>query len=214
MRDRVSDLHIFERHIQRMMSVIPRDGSTINIADLLYKVTLDSATDFLLGESVNSIEHGSHAFALAFQQIQEHMNNVSRAGPLRHFLKTKQFKENLKILNNFVEPFVEKTLHMRPEELKGKSESDYNFLHALAEFTRDPKMLRDQLVAVLLAARVYSNPFQYYVVVVVDIRSRILRPGLWPGRYTNSPNAQSAWSALEGRSSILSDRPDHPPTRI
>lgn len=42
---------------------------------------------------------------------------------------------------------------MRPEELKEKTEKEYNFLHALAEFTRDPQMLRDQIVAVLLAAR-------------------------------------------------------------
>lgn len=42
---------------------------------------------------------------------------------------------------------------MRPGELKEKTEKEYNFLHALAEFTRDPQMLRDQLVAVLLAAR-------------------------------------------------------------
>jgi hypothetical protein len=35
-----------------------------------------------------------------------------------------------------------------------KTETNYNFLHALAGFTRDPKVLRDQLVAVLLAGRV------------------------------------------------------------
>jgi len=137
-----------------MMALIPCDGATIDIADLFYRVTLDSATDFLLGESVNSIEHGNHDFAVAFQQIQEHMNNVSRAGPFKHFLNTKQYKKNLKVLNGFIEPFVEKCLGMKPEELKEKNESGYNFLHALAEFTRDPKMLRDQLVAALLAARV------------------------------------------------------------
>lgn len=64
-----------------------------------------------------------------------------------------EFNKNIKILNSFVEPFVNQTLAMKPEQLKEKTEKEYNFLHALAEFTRDPQMLRDQLVAVLLAAR-------------------------------------------------------------
>ncbi|KAF8250772.1 cytochrome P450 [Wilcoxina mikolae CBS 423.85] len=153
-KDRVSDLHIFERHTQHMLRLIPRDGSTIDIADLFFRLTLDSATDFLLGESVNSLgTTGESEFAKAFGQIQEHVNDITRAGPLAVFIPDREFKKNLAVLNSFVEPFVEKTLRMRPEELKGRNETDYNFLHALAGFTRDPKVLRDQLVAVLLAGR-------------------------------------------------------------
>lgn len=37
--------------------------------------------------------------------------------------------------------------------MKSKSEEGYTFLHALAGFTRDRQVLRDQLVAVLLAGR-------------------------------------------------------------
>jgi cytochrome P450 len=158
-KDRVSDLHIFERHTQHMMSLIPRDGSTIDIANLFFRLTLDAATHFLLGESVNSIgATGEVVLAKAFGQIQEHMNDITRAGPLAIFILDGEFKKNLAILNSFVEPFVAKTLQLRPEELKGRNESDYNFLHALAGFTRDPKVLRDQLVAVLLAGRVCIPP--------------------------------------------------------
>lgn len=46
-------------------------------------------------------------------------------------------------------------LRLSQEELatKTKSDHDYTFLHELAQFTRDRKVLRDQLVAVLLAGR-------------------------------------------------------------
>lgn len=73
--------------------------------------------------------------------------------PLQWALPRRAFNKNIKILNSFVEPFVRKTLEMKPDQLKEKTEKEYNFLHALAEFTRDPQILRDQLVAVLLAAR-------------------------------------------------------------
>jgi cytochrome P450 len=59
------------------------------------------------------------------------------------------------VINEFVTPYIEETLRLSQEELatKTKSEEGYTFLHALASFTRDRKVLRDQLVAVLLAGR-------------------------------------------------------------
>lgn len=46
-------------------------------------------------------------------------------------------------------------MSLTPEELATKTKSDtgYTFLHALAGFPRDRTVLRDQLVAVLLAGR-------------------------------------------------------------
>lgn len=75
--------------------------------------------------------------------------------PLNLFVSRKSFYEGLKTINNFVEPFIEETLSLSPSELELKTKSDegYTFLHALASFTRDRKVLRDQLVAVLLAGR-------------------------------------------------------------
>lgn len=152
-KDRVSDLKGFERHTQHMVSLVPRDGSTVDIADLFFRLTLDAATDFLLGNNVDSLGHSNTAFAAAFGQLQQYINNITRAGPLKIFISNREYRKSLKVLNSFVDPFVEQALRLRPEELKGKGEDDYNFLHALAEFTRNPKMLRDQLVAVLLAGR-------------------------------------------------------------
>jgi len=42
---------------------------------------------------------------------------------------------------------------LTPEELETKGSQNYNFLHAISGFTKDPKFLRDQIVAVLLAGR-------------------------------------------------------------
>ena len=65
------------------------------------------------------------------------------------------FKKGMKVINEFVDTFIEEALQLSAEELesKSKSESGYTFLHALAGFTRDRTVLRDQLIAVLLAGR-------------------------------------------------------------
>ena len=52
-------------------------------------------------------------------------------------------------------PYIQQTLAIPPEELEKltKADTEFTFLHNLARFTRDPKVIRDQLVAVLLAGR-------------------------------------------------------------
>lgn len=54
-KEKVSDLLIFERWTQTMISKMPSPGQTFDIADLFYRMTLDVTTDFLLGSSVDSL---------------------------------------------------------------------------------------------------------------------------------------------------------------
>jgi cytochrome P450 len=65
------------------------------------------------------------------------------------------FYDSMKTINSFVERFIEEALALSPKELEEKSNRDegYTFLHAIAGYTRDRQMLRDQLVSVLLAGR-------------------------------------------------------------
>jgi cytochrome P450 len=57
-RDQVSDLELEENHVQNMFKVIliQSDGWTAetNIQQLFFRLTIDSATEFLFGESVDS----------------------------------------------------------------------------------------------------------------------------------------------------------------
>jgi cytochrome P450 len=58
------------------------------------------------------------------------------------------FGPALGVLNSFVQPFVERALSPDAQDKKTG-----NFTEELAEFTQDPKQLRDQLVNILLAGR-------------------------------------------------------------
>jgi cytochrome P450 len=65
------------------------------------------------------------------------------------------FYDSIRTINNFVSTFIDQALALSPKELEEKSNHDqgYTFLHAIAGYTRDRDMLRDQLVSVLLAGR-------------------------------------------------------------
>jgi cytochrome P450 len=58
-------------------------------------------------------------------------------------------------MDQFINLFIERALRLSDDELSSiaKSDSNYTFLHELASFTKDRKVLRDQIVAVLLAGR-------------------------------------------------------------
>lgn len=56
-------------------------------------------------------------------------------------------------MEDFIQPYIQTALTMTPEELDKRLAKQDTFLHALARFTRDPKVIRDQIVAVLLAGR-------------------------------------------------------------
>jgi len=171
----VSDLEVFERHVQVLIRQIQKGGEygsrELDVSNLFFRYTLDAATDFLLGRSVNSLEVPEQEFAESFAEVQRVQNIIARAGyvthplhdisnivanrPLNGLVPRKSFYAGIKVINEFVTPFIEDALALSPAELatKTKSEEGYTFLHAIASFTRDRKMLRDQLVAVLLAGR-------------------------------------------------------------
>jgi cytochrome P450 len=54
-KQRISDLHVFEEHISKMISLLPKNGQTIDIVDWWYRFTLDASTDYLFGQSVESL---------------------------------------------------------------------------------------------------------------------------------------------------------------
>ncbi|KAG5982246.1 hypothetical protein E4U55_002162 [Claviceps digitariae] len=170
-KDRVSDLECFESHMETLFRAIANggalqgedqpvdmskvNGQVLDVADLLYRYTLDVATDFLLGADVKSMSNPKQEFAEAFNGVQRFHNITSRANSLRHLIPKSKYRSDLRVINNFVGRFIDMTLRMSPDELESKtaSDKDYTFLHRLALFTRDRKIIRDQVIAVLLAGR-------------------------------------------------------------
>jgi hypothetical protein len=46
---------VFEEHITEMISLLPKDGQTVDILEWFYRFTLDSSTHYLFGQSVGSL---------------------------------------------------------------------------------------------------------------------------------------------------------------
>ncbi|KAK3315066.1 cytochrome P450 [Apodospora peruviana] len=154
-RDRVRDLDIFDKWTTALMNKLPPSGQMVDMMDLFYRMTLDVTTDFLLGYSVGSLDNPTHEFVDAFQEVQRIQMLLTILSPFRAFVPKYRYKRGIRILERFIEPYIARTLALTPEELEklSKSDKDFTFLHNIARSTRDAKVIRDQLMAVLIAGR-------------------------------------------------------------
>ncbi|PWW76906.1 cytochrome P450 [Tuber magnatum] len=165
-REQVSDVGALEVHVQRLMNRLPEgDGEVADLQSLFYCLTLDSATEFLVGESVDSllspelnptgdVDGGKEemSFAQAFNVSQTYLINRTRVRGLYWLINTKRFRDANAIVHRLVDKYVDMALH--PEKRARKiSEKKYVFLDAIAAETKDPKYLRDQTLNILLAGR-------------------------------------------------------------
>ncbi|KAK3900576.1 cytochrome P450 [Staphylotrichum tortipilum] len=179
--DQVSDLDLEERHVQNMMSLleplIGPDGWTpaIDLLPYFFRLALDSATEFLFGESVNSqlqhlpSHHNSSSdkigsleaqFAPAFDTAQRALATRRRFMDKHWVYDTRGFREPCRIVHEFVDHFVQLALSkgQRPDQKEKDAEAAgdkgrYIFLDALAAHTQDPTELRSELLHILLATR-------------------------------------------------------------
>ncbi|KAK7205063.1 cytochrome P450 [Myxozyma melibiosi] len=175
-RHQVSDVAKLESHVSNLFKAMPHSATeSCEIQELLFRMTMDSATEFLFGESVNSLvlsddaasdngpattaqrvasDSGKRGFAAAFNNVQEYLSMRVLFQSLYWLVNTSEFRENNMIVHEFVDYYVEKALAKRHSNEKiSLSENRYVFLDALAEETQDPRTLRDQLLNILLAGR-------------------------------------------------------------
>lgn len=179
MKDRVSDLDTFERHVQVLLPLLAKSTSAQGVGadDLFSKFALDAATEFLMGRSVESLTKPKSDFADAFTEVQRVQSMIARAGPLQSFVPTKSYYQGLKVVNAVVGEYIDDALHLSPEELEKmtKASAGYTFLHAIAGFTRDRKVLRDQIIAVLLAGRDTTASTLAWLVYELSRHPEVLR---------------------------------------
>jgi len=176
-REQVSDLELEEHHVQDMMRalIVKQDGWTapVDLQVLFFRLTLDSATEFLFGESVGSqvanlpaeaqlngapkVTQDEKVFANAFDVGQRYLARRGRLLDKSWLDNTPGFRLACKQTHEFADHFVRLALHPELKEKEKDTEKGdrerYIFSEALASQTRDPIELRSQILNILLAGR-------------------------------------------------------------
>lgn len=77
-------MNVFEEHVQILMKKID-ETPEVDMLDMFFRYTLDAATHFLLGKSVESLHHPQTAFADAFYNVQRVQSFVAKIGYAKPF---------------------------------------------------------------------------------------------------------------------------------
>lgn len=156
----VGDLESFERHVSELIDLVPKDGSTVDLSPLFFRLTLDSATEFLLGEGTNSlVSNGNDGFGKAMDDAQAWIASMSFwkiASKYFPFTTAdrKLFKQNCDSVHAFVDGYVEKALAKREQLLESKdAKGRYTFIDELVRQTDDRVRIRSEILNILLAGR-------------------------------------------------------------
>lgn len=159
-RDQVADLSSFENLIPDLFALIPFNGETVDLQGLFFRYTINSATEFLFGQSVSSLRMNQSelGFAHAFNYAQEAITTRGLLGPFRAFYRDKKADECNHFCREFAKQFVEGAVDavQSGEKDAGNMEAKrrkYIFSHELAARTSDKRRILDELMNVLLAGR-------------------------------------------------------------
>ncbi|CAN6672811.1 hypothetical protein TRVA0_047S00430 [Trichomonascus vanleenenianus] len=170
--EQISRLKSIENHCQEFLAIIKQKSQVgyFDIQELIFKFTLDTATEFLLGESTNTLTNGQNttleryeraeAFSSAFTTGTDILLLRVMANSLGRFMRTQELKESTAVCREFVDAYVAEALKERRELGEKAEENDddgkpmmYVFLKELAKKTDDPILMRDQVLNILLAGR-------------------------------------------------------------
>lgn len=157
-REQVSHVNMLEPHVAALVRHIKSNSGQFDLQELFFRLTMDSATEFLFGESVLTLSNTPPdddfperlQFNDAFNKSQLHLSKRFALQNLYWLHNNSEFKKVNAIVHKFSDHYINLALNLSPEELEKKR---YIFLYELVKETRDPKVLRDQALNILLAGR-------------------------------------------------------------
>ena len=158
-KERIADTSCMDRHVDILLAHITaasNAGQTVDAKELFYRLTIDISTDFLLGESVNTLSSNTAGtqIADALDFVQRFLIILSMANKARCLLPKRTFRRKLQQINDYLDSVVQRALNIPIYELEEASKSkQLDFLHALVMETRDAGELRDQIFAMLIGGR-------------------------------------------------------------
>lgn len=158
------DMTIFEEAVEDLFTAlegeIEKGGGVVDLQPLFFKLTLDTTTAFLFGESVKSLsllepeEDGEHNFAQAFNTAQIYIQQRFRLGDLYWLSGGKKFQAACTSVNDFADQLIHHGLNREKKEVAKEGEKEkYVFLDTVAEKVKTRDELRGQAVNILAAGR-------------------------------------------------------------
>lgn len=169
-REQISQLETLNDHVNTLLNIFATNSANgeFDAQEQFFRLTLDTATEFLFGQSVDSLVGANHKlqgprgpvsaqdFADNFNAALEDLTLRGQMSKLYWLSHIPDFKKHCNVSKNFVEYYVYRAIERQKNAEKAAADAEdgrYVFIDALARETSDPVLIRDQAFNILLAGR-------------------------------------------------------------
>ncbi|OAL29465.1 hypothetical protein AYO20_09202 [Fonsecaea nubica] len=150
------NLDIFRDAIDDLLNAISSCGGVVDLQPLFFRLTLDTTTAYLFGESVRSLRTpesaGEKSFAVAFNPAQAYVAKRFRLLDLYWMIGGKPFREACRNVHKFADQIIDRNLLHKGKSVGG-DERGLGFLDTVAKEIPDRRALRGQIINLLVAGR-------------------------------------------------------------
>ena len=164
-RAQALDLESFDKNLVRLLSLLPKDGSTVDVQPLFSRLILDFTTEFLFGKCCNSLTLSPNQDAMnflnAFHYGQAGIGKRTQLPYLSVFTSDKKCWQSTKIVRGFVDRQIGEAAQRsdclsspsEPQDKGGQQRRErYVLADELLTTHNDHVDVRNQLLNTFLAA--------------------------------------------------------------
>ncbi|EIT83385.1 hypothetical protein AO1008_00435 [Aspergillus oryzae 100-8] len=158
-RDGYSNLARLEVFVNRLLDLVPTDGSTFDMQPLLQRWFLDTSSEFLFGKTVDSLTHPENVkVAKAMVDTMRGIRVRLTMSKLMFLHRDPVWMENVKIVRDFVDERIDASLTQLQDVKSGKGTSctenqpdgRTDLLWDMVQQLQDKEALRGQIMAVFI----------------------------------------------------------------
>lgn len=160
-KSQYTSLDKIEESVRAMIRLLPKDGMTVvDIQELFFRLTIDTATHVIFGQSIDSLAHYSNPaspvsqFATAYDKARLEVFRSVQLYPFGQFRDLKPMKTAIKEVHDYVDHFVDTILSSRSADgFVGEKQVRSDFVEELVKVTSDRTRIRYELLNILLPSR-------------------------------------------------------------
>ena len=170
--------------MQNMLRALPSQASAqsdvVDLQPLFFRLTMDSASEFLFGQSTNtqlsalseedSVKNAEDTeFVETFEACQHRIMMAMLLNEFYALIQTKGFMNKCRLCHRYIDKFVHKALrrHEKVDHLHTNEKERYIFADNLAKETTDSIEIRDQLLSILIAGRDTTAAFLSFLFLML-----------------------------------------------
>jgi cytochrome P450 len=151
------NLEVFKTAVNDLIGLVKKSNGVVDLQPLFFRLTLDTTTEFLFGESVRSLTTpeavGEQTFATAFNTAQQWVIKRFRLLDLYWLINPSEFRQACQDVHRFADEIIDRNLSPSRKSDEDKGTAKYVFLDAVAQQSKDRTALRGQIINLLTAGR-------------------------------------------------------------